>query len=232
MHGWGHHCSLAKPATPLNIKLSVARLSASADDGSQMSSLLAEVAAPHAPVTNPRQGRRVDDVRDSCFRGGAGVRGANVNCRAWLISEARAVLLWLRSSCLDANEGHRSSGHLASISNVHKKLLAQETAEDRTCSSGDILADRQTDRQTRSSQYFASPTGGRRNNVSHLAVRCGLKTGSSQLYTSEKLTRSSAIAEGPRDASCQLKSCQLPRNSAETTCTTSPEQFEVTKSED
>jgi len=36
-------------------------------------------------------------------------------------------------------------------------------------------------------------------------------------------TRSSAIAEGPRDASCQLKSCQLPRNSAETTCTTSPE---------
>ena len=36
-------------------------------------------------------------------------------------------------------------------------------------------------------------------------------------------TRSSAIAEGPRDASCRLKSCQLPRNSAETTCTTSPE---------
>jgi len=36
-------------------------------------------------------------------------------------------------------------------------------------------------------------------------------------------TRSSAIAEGPRDASCRLKSCQLPRNSAESTCTTSPE---------
>ena len=45
------------------------------------------------------------------------------------------------------------------------------------------------------------------------------------------LTRSSAIAEGPRDASCQLKSCQLPRNSAETTCTTSPEQIEVMKLE-
>jgi len=30
-------------------------------------------------------------------------------------------------------------------------------------------------------------------------------------------TRSSAIAEGPRDALCQLKFCQLPRNSAETT---------------
>jgi len=38
-----------------------------------------------------------------------------------------------------------------------------------------------------------------------------------------RMTRSSAVAEGPRDASCQLKSCQLPRNSAETTCTTSPE---------
>ena len=32
-----------------------------------------------------------------------------------------------------------------------------------------------------------------------------------------------------RDASCQLKSCQLPRNSAETTCTTSLEQIEVMK---
>ena len=44
-------------------------------------------------------------------------------------------------------------------------------------------------------------------------------------------TRSSAIAEGPRDASCQLKSCQLPRNSAETPCATSPEQIEVMKLE-
>jgi len=41
-------------------------------------------------------------------------------------------------------------------------------------------------------------------------------------------TRSTA---GPRDASCQLKSCQLPRNSAETTCTTSREQIEVMKLE-
>ena len=38
------------------------------------------------------------------------------------------------------------------------------------------------------------------------------------------------MAEGPHDASCQLKSCQLPRNSAETTCT-SPEQIEVMKLE-
>jgi len=43
--------------------------------------------------------------------------------------------------------------------------------------------------------------------------------------------RSSAIAEGPRDASCQLKCCQLPRCSADTTCTTSPEQIEVMKLE-
>ena len=41
------------------------------------------------------------------------------------------------------------------------------------------------------------------------------------------LTKSSAIAEGPRDASCQLKSCQLPSNNAKTICMTSPEQIEV-----
>jgi len=44
-------------------------------------------------------------------------------------------------------------------------------------------------------------------------------------------TRSSAIAEGPRDASCQVKSCQLPRNDAETTRTISPERIEVMKLE-
>jgi len=44
----------------------------------------------------------------------------------------------------------------------------------------------------------------------------------------QKKTRSSAIAEGPRDASCQLKSCQLPRNSAETT---SPDQIDGMKLE-
>jgi len=36
-------------------------------------------------------------------------------------------------------------------------------------------------------------------------------------FSTNLKTRSSAIAEGPRDASCQLKSCQLPRNSTETT---------------
>jgi len=40
------------------------------------------------------------------------------------------------------------------------------------------------------------------------------------------------MLEGPHDASCQLKSCHMPRNSAETTCTTSPEQIEVMKLED
>jgi len=59
---------------------------------------------------------------------------------------------------------------------------------------------------------------------------CGLCPGGKRVYSAwerfvEKvvLTRSSAIAERPRDASCQLKPCQLPRNSAEITCTTSPE---------
>ena len=44
-------------------------------------------------------------------------------------------------------------------------------------------------------------------------------------------TRSSAIAAGPRDASCQWKSCQLPRNSAETTYATSPDQIDGMKLE-
>ena len=47
----------------------------------------------------------------------------------------------------------------------------------------------------------------------------------------EVKTRSSAIAEGPRDASCQLKSCQLPRNSAETTYATSPDEIDGMKLE-
>jgi len=50
---------------------------------------------------------------------------------------------------------------------------------------------------------------------------------------SVKGTRSSVIAEGPRDAPCQLKSCQLPRNSAETihNYTTSPDQIDGMKLE-
>ena len=44
-------------------------------------------------------------------------------------------------------------------------------------------------------------------------------------------TRSSAIAEGPRDASSQLKSFQLPRNSAETTYMTSPDHIDGMKLE-
>jgi len=44
-------------------------------------------------------------------------------------------------------------------------------------------------------------------------------------------TRSSAIAEGLSDASCQLKSCQLQRNSVEATYTTSPDQIDGMKLE-
>ena len=43
--------------------------------------------------------------------------------------------------------------------------------------------------------------------------------------------RSSAIAEGPGDASCQLKYGQLPRNSAETTYTTRADQTDAMKLE-
>jgi len=63
-------------------------------------------------------------------------------------------------------------------------------------------------------------------NTASVAVAVDSYTTASRVYT-----RSSAIAEGPRDASCQLKSCQLPRNSAETTGTTSPDQIDGMKLE-
>ena len=59
----------------------------------------------------------------------------------------------------------------------------------------------------------------------------GPLSGTTQVSRYQKGTRSLAIAEGSRDASCQLKSCQLPCNSAETTCTTIPEQIEIMKLE-
>jgi len=52
----------------------------------------------------------------------------------------------------------------------------------------------------------------------------GREAGDQRVMVSS-VTRSSAMAERPRDASCQLKSCQLPRNSAESTYTTSPDQI-------
>ena len=58
--------------------------------------------------------------------------------------------------------------------------------------------------------------------------RCG---GHVDLRLAVSATRSSAIAEGPHDASCQLKSCQLPCNSAETTYTTSPDRINDMKLE-
>jgi len=70
---------------------------------------------------------------------------------------------------------------------MHRKI-----GKDRACDSGDIVTDRQTDRQTDkpthrqtcSRQCFATAAAG-------------------------EVTRSSAIAEGPRDAAGQLQSCQL-----------------------
>jgi len=64
----------------------------------------------------------------------------------------------------------------------------------------------------------------------HTHQSSGPLSGTTRASRYQKGERSSAIiAEGPRDASRQLKSCQLPRNSAGTTCTTSPEQIESRK---
>jgi len=81
-------------------------------------------------------------------------------------------------------------------------------------------------RKTRAARYIASCarikvewTHTRAHTHTRLtALRPGLPR-----LASTRGTRSSAIAEGPRDASCQLKSCQLPHKRAETTCSTSPE---------
>jgi len=56
-------------------------------------------------------------------------------------------------------------------------------------------------------------------------------SGTTQVSRYQKGTRSSAIAEGPHEALCQFKSCQLPRNSAKITYTTSPDQIDSMKSE-
>ena len=57
------------------------------------------------------------------------------------------------------------------------------------------------------------------------------KLANHNMSTEKTTTRSSAITEGPRDASCQMQSCQLPRSSAETTYTTSPDQIDGMKLE-
>jgi len=50
----------------------------------------------------------------------------------------------------------------------------------------------------------------------------------SEQHGSDYKTRSCATADGPRDAMCQSKLCQLlQHNSVETSCTTNPEQIEV-----
>ena len=64
--------------------------------------------------------------------------------------------------------------------------------------------------------------GGIQQSVADQAPR-----GAVVINTLNKLTRSSATTDRPRDVMCQSKSCQLLHNSVGTTCTTSPEQIEV-----
>ena len=73
--GRGHCCSSAthhsKPVTPVNIKLSVAHRSASADDGTHMSSLLAAVAAPLSGRSGCARGHMCLSVTSSGGRRGS-----------------------------------------------------------------------------------------------------------------------------------------------------------------
>jgi len=49
--------------------------------------------------------------------------------------------------------------------------------------------------------------------------------------TNVNIQEAQLLPREPHDASCQLKSCQLPRNSAETTYTTSPDRIDGMKLE-
>ena len=112
----------------------------------------------------------------------------------------------------------------------HENLRSNDS---RRLYDANVLLDvRRTADASRLSQGFRAkepsvdPT--RQMNMSVFARKSSLWIGA---QISENTTRSWAIAEGPRDASCQLKSCQLPSNSAENSCTTSPKQIEVMKLE-
>jgi len=66
-----------------------------------------------------------------------------------------------------------------------------------------------------------------RNQLSVFCFSCQLCMSVSAKLLSSTIpvdTRSSATADGPRDALCQSRSCQLLKNSVGTSCTTNPEQ--------
>jgi len=81
------------------------------------------------------------------------------------------------------------------------------------------------------SVFLLAPAHSRYHVVPNLMFFSRVARNVRTILQSQSATRSSAIAEGPRDASCQLKSCQLPSNSAETTYTTSPDQIDGMKLE-
>jgi len=63
--------------------------------------------------------------------------------------------------------------------------------------------------QNSSGQNSSASTGRRRRQNARMS--CGSGKQEFTLHYVREKTRSSAIADGPRDASCQLKSCELDR---------------------
>jgi len=112
-----------------------------------------------------------------------------------------------------------------------RKALSSKPALPRCC----FRSMGQTDGRTPVRYIDPAPHTMRAASITHNILNMSHNTILRNINVSVKLaivwTRSSAIAEGPRDASCQLKSFQLPRNSIETTCTTSPDHIDVMKLE-
>jgi len=73
------------------------------------------------------------------------------------------------------------------IGNIHRHF-----GKDRACGSGDILADRQTDRQTHSSQYFATAPESKVTITTYYASR-GLLYSVSTAVKQTAVNRTSAI---------------------------------------
>ena len=82
--------------------------------------------------------------------------------------------------------------------------------------------------------YFTDSNCNILNDISHFYVNhtaVSFNSSDEEMLTHFNRQEAQLSPRGPRDASCQLKSCQLPRNSAETTYSTSPDQIDGMKLE-